>query len=62
MYFKVPFAQDVRYFTKMLLVLDAPPADIITKDKKTMLIDNYTMWRIQRSAVVPADPADRTRR
>jgi modulator of FtsH protease HflC len=47
LYFKIPFVQDVRYFTKMLLVLDAPPADIITKDKKTMLIDNYTMWRIQ---------------
>ena len=47
LYFKIPFVQDVRYFTKMLLVLDAPPADIITKDKKTMLIDNFTMWRIQ---------------
>lgn len=46
LYFKIPFAQDVRYFTKMLLVLDSPPADVITKDKKTMLIDNYTMWRI----------------
>jgi membrane protease subunit HflC len=47
LYFKIPIVQEVRYFTKMLLVLDAPPADIITKDKKTMLIDNYTMWRIQ---------------
>ena len=47
LYFKIPVYQEVRYFTKMLLVLDAPPADIITKDKKTMLIDNYTMWRIQ---------------
>ncbi len=47
LYFKIPFFQEVRYFTKMLLVLDAPPADIITKDKKTMLIDNYTMWRIK---------------
>jgi modulator of FtsH protease HflC len=47
LYFKIPFFQEVRYFTKMLLVLDASPADIITKDKKTMLIDNYTMWRIQ---------------
>ena len=47
LHFKTPFAQEVRYFTKMLLVLDAPPADIITKDKKTMLIDNYSMWRIK---------------
>ncbi|HKI49332.1 MAG TPA: protease modulator HflC [Desulfobacteria bacterium] len=47
LYFKVPMVQEVRLFTKMLMVLDAPPADLITKDKKTMLIDNYTMWRIQ---------------
>jgi len=47
LYFKVPMLQEVRLFTKMLMVLDAPPADLITKDKKTMLIDNYTMWRIQ---------------
>lgn len=25
LYFKIPFVQEVRYFTKMLLVLDAPP-------------------------------------
>jgi membrane protease subunit HflC len=47
LYFKIPFFQEVRYFTKMLLVLDAPPSDIISKDKKTMLIDNYTMWSIK---------------
>jgi modulator of FtsH protease HflC len=47
LYFKIPWAQDVRFFTKMLLVLDAPPSDIISKDKKTMLIDNYTMWSIK---------------
>jgi len=46
LYFKFPWVQDIRYFTKMLLVLDAPPADVITKDKQTMLIDNYSMWRI----------------
>jgi modulator of FtsH protease HflC len=47
LYFKIPWVQDVRFFTKMLLVLDAPPSDIISKDKKTMLIDNYTMWSIK---------------
>ncbi len=47
LYFKIPLIQEVRFFTKMLLVLDAPPADIITKDKKTMVIDNFSMWRIK---------------
>ena len=46
LYFKIPFFDEVRFFTKMLLVLDGPPADVITSEKKTMLIDNYTMWRI----------------
>lgn len=47
LYFKIPLLQEVRFFTKMLLVLDAPPADIITRDKKTMVIDNFSMWRIK---------------
>ncbi len=47
LYFKLPIFDEVRYFTKMLLVLDAPPADVITGDKQTMLLDNYSMWRIQ---------------
>ena len=47
LYFKIPIFDEVRYFTKMLLVLDAPPADVITGDKQTMLIDNYSMWRIK---------------
>ena len=47
LYFKIPLIQEVRFFTKMLLVLDAPPADIITKDKKTMVLDNFSMWRIK---------------
>jgi len=46
LYFKIPIFDEVRFFTKMLLVLDGPPADVITRDKQTMLIDNYSMWRI----------------
>ncbi|MBI4388869.1 MAG: protease modulator HflC [Nitrospinae bacterium] len=46
LYFKVPFLQQVRYFTKQLMVNDAQPAEVITKDKKNMLVDNYSMWRI----------------
>lgn len=47
LYFKIPIIDEVRKYTKMLLVLDGPPADVITKNKQTMLIDNYTMWRIK---------------
>lgn len=46
LYFKMPFVQDVTYFSKQLLVNDAEPAELITKDKKNLLIDSYSMWRI----------------
>ncbi len=46
LYFKVPFLQQVRYFTSQLMVNDSAPAEVITKDKKNLLIDNYSMWKI----------------
>lgn len=46
LYFKIPFVQQVRYFSNQLLDNDSPPAEVITKDKKNLLIDNFTVWRI----------------
>lgn len=46
LYFKIPIYQEVRYFTKQLLVNDEEPTEVITKDKKNLLIDSYSMWRI----------------
>ena len=46
LYFKVPFFQQVKYFSNQLLDNDSPPAEVITKDKKNLLIDNFTMFRI----------------
>lgn len=46
LYFKIPFLQQVRYFTRQLMVNDSAPAEVITRDKKNLLIDNYSMWRI----------------
>lgn len=46
LYFKVPFIQEVTYFDKRLLDYDAPPEEVITQDKKTILIDNYAKWQI----------------
>ena len=46
LYFKIPFIQHVEYFSRQLLVNDEAPAEVITRDKKTMLIDSYSMWRI----------------
>jgi len=46
LYFKIPFIQQVKYFSKQLLDNDSPPAEVITKDKKNLLIDNFTVWKI----------------
>ncbi len=40
-----PF-QSVIKFEKRLLQYDAQPREIITKDKKTLILDNYARWRI----------------
>jgi len=44
--FKIPFIQDVIQFDKRLLDYDSDPQDVVTKDKKTLLIDNFAKWRI----------------
>ena len=43
---KLPFIQNVIFFEDRLLVYDAAPTEIITKDKKTLIVDNYARWRI----------------
>jgi membrane protease subunit HflC len=45
---KTPFIQQVIYFDKRLLVYDSPPAEIITSDKKNLIIDNYSKWYIEK--------------
>ena len=45
LHFKLPW-QSVTHFDRRLLVQDAPPNEVITKDKKTILVDAYTRWRI----------------
>ena len=46
LYFKIPFFLRVRYFSNQLLDNDSSPAEVITKDKKNLLLDNFTMFRI----------------
>jgi membrane protease subunit HflC len=44
--FKLPFVEEVTYFDKRLLDYDSSAQDVITQDKKTLLIDNFAKWRI----------------
>ena len=43
---KVPFIDSVTYFDKRLLIFDASPDSLLTKDKKRLIIDIYARGRI----------------
>ncbi len=44
--FKVPFVESVDTVPKEVLLYDLPASDVITSDKKTMIIDSYVLWRV----------------
>ncbi len=47
LYFKLPWpVQTVVRYDRRLLESDAAPNEVITKDKKTLLVDHFTRWRI----------------
>lgn len=43
---KVPFVQTVNYVPKALQVYDLPQSEVITSDKKTMIVDAYVLWDV----------------
>jgi membrane protease subunit HflC len=45
--YKIPFVQSVTTLPKYQLTYDVSQAEINTKDKKRILIDNYAIWRIE---------------
>ncbi|SDX96485.1 protease modulator HflC [Nitrosomonas sp. Nm33] len=47
LYFKIPVAQNVRYFDSRILTLDTEePERFITSEKKNVLVDFFVKWRI----------------
>lgn len=44
--FKAPFIESVTKLDKRLLRVDAPPASLLTLDKRTLVIDAYARYRI----------------
>ncbi len=46
LYFKIPFIQSVIYFDKRLLLYDASPKELLTRDKQQLVVDNFARWRI----------------
>jgi membrane protease subunit HflC len=46
LHFKLPFIQNVIFFDSRLQEYDARPAEVLTEDKKNMVVDNFSRWRI----------------
>lgn len=43
---KLPFIQNVIYFETRVLSSDAPPQEYLTTDKKRLVVDHVTRWKI----------------
>lgn len=47
LHMKVPFPiQEKNVFDNRLLEYDSPPEEILSKDKKSLIVDNYVRWKI----------------
>lgn len=46
LYFKIPFVDQVKYFSKATMLYDIPPSEVITSDKQNMTVDCYILWSI----------------
>ena len=44
--FKTPFVQSIQRISAATILYDIPASDVITKDKKSMISDNYVLWRV----------------
>ena len=46
LHFKIPFVHKLHLFEKRLLDYDSAPTEVLTQDKKPLIVDNYAKWRI----------------
>lgn len=46
LHWKTPFIQSVQKISSKITMYDVPASDVITRDKKTMISDNYILWRV----------------
>lgn len=45
--FKIPFIESVDKLPNKILVYDLAESDVITMDKKSMITNSYTLWKIE---------------
>jgi len=46
LYLKTPFIQSTQRVSAATILYDIPASDVITKDKKSMISDNFVLWRV----------------
>ncbi len=46
LHFKTPFIEDVQLVYSGKRIYDIPASDVITKDKKSMIADDYVIWQV----------------
>ena len=44
--FKIPLIQSTDTVPKELLLYDLPASDVISSDKKSMIVDSYVLWKV----------------
>jgi membrane protease subunit HflC len=44
--FKIPFIQDVNRLTKKQMIYNVNSSEVLTADKKAMIVDSYSIWKI----------------
>ena len=43
---KIPVIQSINYLPKEIQIYDLSPSDVITRDKKSMIADDFVLWQI----------------
>lgn len=46
LHFKLPIADEVKYFDARVLTMDTPPQRYYTSEKKPLIVDSFVKWRV----------------
>lgn len=46
LHLKMPFVEQVKMVPKAIQLYDIAPSDVITRDKKSMIADDFILWRV----------------
>lgn len=46
LHWKIPFIQSSAFLSRKMNLYDVQPSEVLTSDKKAMIVDSYALWRI----------------